>query len=146
MSQTPPSNRTDGQEAPDSRLIVVVPHEPGQLAHVAGLLAEENIDVEAMDGHLVGELGVLMLSTSDDDTALHVLLKANLRAVTSDALVFHMLDRPGALAGVVQLFEQNGLNVRTIHIIHRHAGSAVVAVSTDNDDLALTLLDRDSLL
>ncbi|WP_419919347.1 ACT domain-containing protein [Candidatus Poriferisocius sp.] len=136
-------NQPAGQ---DHRIIVIVPHEPGQLAHIAGLLVEENINVEAIDGQLVGDLGVLILSTSDDDAALQILLRDNLRAVTSDALVFQIPDRPGALAGVVQLFEQNGLNVRTIHIIHRHGGTAVVAVTTDNDELASSLLDPDSLL
>ncbi len=131
---------------PSHRLIVIAPHEPDQLAYVAGLLAEESISIEAIDGQLAGELGVITLSTSDDDAALHALLKANLRAVTSDAIVFHLLDRPGALASVVQRLEQAGLNVRTTHIIHRHAGSAVAAVTTDNDDLARTLLDSDSLL
>ena len=137
-------HRTEG--FPGERLIVIVPHEPGQLAHVTSLLAAESINLESIDGRLAGELGVITLSTGDDDAALRVLLKANLRAVTSDAIVFHMLDRPGALAGVLQLFEQHSVNVRTIHIIHRQSGSAVVAVTTDNDDQARSLLDSDSLL
>ncbi len=148
------SHRRDDQDIRDQsddrlsrkRLIVIVPHEPGQLAHVTNLLAEENINLESIDGRLVGELGVITLSTSDDDAALHVLLKANLRAVTSDAIVLHMFDRPGALAGVLQSFERHSINVRTIHILHRHASSAVVAVTTDNDDQARTLLDNNSLL
>jgi len=141
MSQQP----TD-QEARGRRIIVILPDEPGQLAHVAGVLAEAEINIEAIDGRQAGELGILTLSTSDDDAALHALLKSDLRAVTSDAIVFHLPDRPGALAGVAQLFGQHDLNVRTIHIMHRLAGQAIVAVTTSDDDLARTLLDSDSLL
>ena len=128
------------------RIIVIVPDEPGALARVTGALGEADINIEAIDGRLVGELGVITLSTDDDDGALHALLEAGLRAVTSDCVVFRLADRPGALAGVAQLFGNNDINVRTIHIVHRHGGQAVVAVTTDNDDRARSLLDSDSLL
>ena len=137
--------RTD-QPAPSRRIIVIVPDRPGQLARITAALAEEEINIEAIDGRLAGELGVITLTTNDDDAALLALLKANLRAVTSDAVVFHLPDRPGALAGVAQLFEQHDLNVRTIHIMHRLAGEAIVAVTTSDDDLARTLLNSESLL
>ena len=140
------SLQTTDQAARERRIIVIVPDEPGQLARVAAAIAEEEINIEAIDGRLAGELGIITLSTSDDDAALLALLKANLRAVTSDAVVFHLPDRPGALAGVAQLFGQHDLNVRTIHIMHRLTGQAIVAVTTDDDDLARTLLDSDSLL
>ena len=127
-------------------IIVIVPDEPGALAHVTTVLGEAEINIESIDGRLTGEFGVITLSTDDDDAALHALLHANLRAVTSDVIVFHLADRPGALAGVAQLFSSHKLNVRTIHIVHRLAGHAIVAVTTDDDELARTLIDVDALL
>ena len=132
--------------ADEHRIIVITPHEPGALAQVAGALAEAELNIESIDGRLAGELGIIALSTSDDDAALRALLDADLRAVSSDALVFRLRDRPGALAAVAQQFSEARLNVRTIHIVHRQAGEAVVAVTTDDDEQARTLLDRDSLL
>ena len=129
--------------APHS-IIVVVPHEPGALARVTETLGEAEINIEAIDGCLAGDLGIISLSTSDDDAALGALLKADLRAITSDVVVFHLPDRPGALARVAQLFGRHQLNVRTIHIVHRLAGEAIVAVTTDDDDLARSLLESDS--
>ena len=128
------------------RIIVIVPDEPGALAKVTEVLGEAEINIESMDGRLIGELGVITLGTSDDDAALHVLLEADLRAVTSDAVVFRLPDRPGALAGVAQRFGTHQVSVRTIHIVHRLAGHAIVAVTTDDDDTARSLLDSDSLL
>ena len=127
-------------------IIVIVPDEPGALAHVTTVLGEAEINIESIDGRLTGEFGVITLSTDDDDAALHALLHANLRAVTSDVIVFHLADRPGALAGVTQLFSSHQLNVRTIHIVHRLAGHAIVAVTTDDDELARTLIDVNALL
>lgn len=129
----------------DSHIIVIVPDEPGSLAHVTTVLGEANINIEMIDGR-AGEFGVIMLSTDDDDEAMRVLLQANLRAITSDVIVFRLPDKPGALAGVAQLFSQRNINVRTIHIVHRLANHAIVAVTTDDDELARTLIDADALL
>ena len=134
------------QPAPSRRIIVIVPDRPGGLAQVTAALAEEEINIEAIDGRLAGEFGVITLSTSDDDAALLALLRAGLRAVTSDVIVFRLPDRPGALAGVAQLFSEHHVNARTIHIMHRLEGHAIVAVTTDNDDLARTLIGSESLL
>ena len=129
----------------DSHIIVIVPDEPGSLANVTTVLGEANINIEMIDGR-AGEFGVITLSTDDDDEAMRVLLQANLRAITSDVIVFRLPDRPGALAGVAQLFGSNNINVRTIHIVHRLAEHAIVAVTTDDDELARTLIDADALL
>ena len=140
------SHPATGNQERGSRIIVIVPDEPGSLAKVTEVLGEAEINIESIDGGSIGELGVLTLRTSDDDAALHALLEADLRAVTSDAIVFRLPDRPGALAGVAQLFGNHQVNVRTIHIVHRLAGHAIVAVTTDDDDKARSLLDKDSLL
>lgn len=127
------------------RIIVIVPNESGSLALVTEALGEEGINIEMIDGRQAGDFGVIALSTYDDDAALRALLKANLRAITTDAVVFRLPDQPGALARVAQQFGEHQLNVRTIHIVHRLAGNAIVAVTTDDDDLARSLLDSDSL-
>ena len=134
------------QQAPSRRIIVIVPDRPGGLALVTTALAEAEINIETLDGRLAGEFGVITLTTSDDDGALLALLKAGLRAITTDSIVFHLPDRPGALAGVAQRFSEHNLNTRTIHIVHRLEGHAIVAVTTDDDDLARTLIDSESLL
>ena len=133
--------------APGSPYItVIVPDQPGSLALIAQALGDADINIESLDGRLVGELGVVSLSTNNDDAALLALLEAGLRAVTSDSIVFHLPDRPGALAGVADLLRRHQINVRTIHIVNRLAGRAVVALTTDDDARARSLLDADSVL
>ena len=128
------------------RIIVLVPHEPGSLSRVTQVLGDANINIEYIDGRSIGELGVISLGTDDDDAALHAMLEEGLRAVTSDAIVFHLPDRPGALAGVSRVFYEHKINVRTIHIMHRIQGHAIVAVTTDDDETARSLLDQASLI
>lgn len=140
------NQRSDKDTGRGGRVIVIVPDKPGGLARVANALGDEGINIEMIDGRLAGEIGVITISTDDDDAALQALLKANLRAVTSDVVVLRLPDKPGALAGVAQLFGEHQINVRTIHIVHRLAGQAVVAVTTDDDNRARSLLDSDSLI
>ena len=130
----------------DSHIIVIVRDQPGGLARITTALAEAEINIEMIDGRRAGEFGVVKLSTDNDDEAMRVLLQANLRTVTSDVVLFRLPDKPGALAGVAQLFASHDINVRTIHIVHRFAEHAIVAVTTDDDDLARTLVDADALL
>ncbi len=139
-------NESHADDTTRSRIIVIVPDRPGSLARVTEALAEAEVNIEMIDGRSAGELGVITLSTDDDDAALLALQRANLRALTSDTIVFRLPDKPGALAGVARLFGEHRINVRTIHIAHRLAGQAIVAVTTDNDDLARSLLDSDSLI
>ena len=133
-------------QARSNRIIVIVPHGPESLVRVTEALVEAEINIETINGRLIGGMDVITLSTSDDDAALLALLKADLRAVTSDAVVFHLPDRPGALAVVARLFSRHRISVRTIHIVRRLAGHTIVAVTTDDDDKARALLDSDSLL
>ena len=115
-------NESHADDTTRSRIIVIVPDRPGSLARVTEALAEAEVNIEMIDGRSAGELGVITLSTDDDDAALLALQRANLRALTSDTLVFRLPDKPGALAGVARLFGDHRINVRTIHIAHRLAG------------------------
>ena len=135
-----------GNNPSQNRIIVIVPDEPGSLVQVTEALGNAQVNIQAIDVHNAQEFGLISLNTDDDDAALHALLDANLRAVTSDAVIFHLKDEPGALARVARRFSENQINVRTIHIVHRFAGHAIVAVTTDDDDLARSLLDSDILL
>lgn len=131
---------------PDRRIIAFTSQGTGALALVAQTLADAGVNIESIDGEMAGEFGVITLRTSDDDAALQALLRADVRAVTSDAVVFRLPDQPGALASVARRFMDANLNVRTIHIVHHQAGHAIVAVTTDDDESARALLDDDQLI
>ena len=137
---------TDSDRRNEHRIIALVAHEPGSLAQVTAALAKAGVNIEWIDSRLLGQMGAIVLRTDNDDAALRVLLAADIRAVTSDQIIFHLPDRPGALAAVAQDFARRQINVRTIHIVHRYAGEAVIAVSTDDDIRARAALDPESLL
>ena len=131
---------------PDRRIIAFTSQGTDALSLVAHTLGEAGINIEAMDANMAGEYGVIILRTDNDDAALHALVEADVRAITSEAVVFRLPDEPGALASVSRRFMDANLNVRTIHIVHRQAGHSIVAVTTDDDEAARELLDDYSLI
>ena len=89
---------------------------------------------------------VISLGIYDDNAALHAMLEEDWRAVTSDAIVFHLSDRPRSLAGVSRAFHENRINERTIHVMHCIRGHVIVDITTDDDEPARILLYPDSLI
>lgn len=128
------------------RIVLIGARGSEPLASAAEALAEAEIQIVSSRERRVPEWEVFSLATSDDDEALRVLLGADLRAISSAAIIFHLHDRPGALARVVELLERQHVQVRTIHLVDRRAGQAVVAVTTNDDEAARALLDPDALL
>ena len=128
------------------RIIIIVRDEVGVIAGVARALAEAGVNIESLDTEGAGEQGIITLTTDDTDTALRALAGAGFRAATDDSLLFRLPDEPGALAKVAERFKTAGVNIRSLHILDRRAGQAVVALSTHDLEEARKLLDPGSIV
>ena len=128
------------------RIIVIVRDEVGVIAGVARALADRGVNIESLDTERAGEQGIITLTTDDTDTALRALAGAGFRAATDDSLVFRLPDEPGALARVAERFKAAGVNIRSLHILDRRAGQAVVALSAHDLEEARKLLDPGSIV
>jgi hypothetical protein len=128
------------------RIIIIVRDEVGVIAGVTRALADQDVNIESLDTERAGEQGIITLTTDDTDRALRALKEAEFRAVTDDSLVFRLPDEPGALARVAERFKAAGVNIRSLHILDRRAGQAVVALSAQDREEARKLLDPESLV
>ncbi len=129
-----------------NRIIITVRDEVGVIADISKVLADENINIEALNTEVAGEKGVVILTTNESDRALHVLMSAGFRAVTDEATVIRLRDEPGALARVAEKFKVAGVNIQSMHILNRHAGYANVALTTDDETKAKVLLEGQEVL
>jgi hypothetical protein len=77
--------------------------------------------------------------------ALHALRDAGWYAVTEDAFVIRVKDKPGALARVAKRFKDAGIHVRSIRIIQHEGEWGMVAVSAEPIEEARALV-KDKLL
>jgi hypothetical protein len=125
--------------------IVVVCEEqrPGLLADIAGALAEAGVNIESLDAETtrgVGAQGVVILTVDRYDDALAALRVAGFLAVTEDAILVRLENKPGALAEIAQRFKAAGINLRSVRFVFRNDEYALVALAADRSEDALALV------
>ena len=127
------------------QITIVTESRRGLTADIAGLLAEEGINIETLDAEEVEGADVVTLTVDRYNRALAALRDGGYPAVTEDALLVRIEDEPGALAKVAVRFKEADIPVRSIRIIRRRNGFGIVAISTERTEVAKELV-RDLLI
>jgi histidine decarboxylase len=123
------------------QITIIATARAGLMADLAELLGNAGINIETLEAFVVREWDIVQLTVSNYDQALQVLRDAGYNAITEDAVVINVQDRPGALAQVTRRLYQAGVEMRSMRILHRQAGEAMVAISMDRNQDAMQLID-----
>ncbi|OHB66317.1 MAG: hypothetical protein A2V70_03620 [Planctomycetes bacterium RBG_13_63_9] len=110
------------------------------LAEVSEAMAAAGVNIETLDAETIGGAGVLRLTVDRYDVALRALSKTPFHAISEDAIVVQLEDRPGELARIMRRFKEANINLRSVRIIRRGDGTSIVAVDTPRTDEAKELL------
>ncbi len=127
------------------QITIVTESRRGLTADIAGLLAEEGINIETLDAEEGEGADVVTLTVDRYNRALAALRDGGYPAVTEDAMLVRIEDEPGALAKVAVRFKEADIPVRSIRIIRRRNGFGIVAISTERTEAAKELV-RESLI
>jgi hypothetical protein len=127
------------------QIVILSEGRPGLVADVTIALGERGVNISTIDAETSQGVGVVRMTVSDYDLALRTLRDAGLHAFSEDVLLIRVEDKPGALARVARRLKDAGLNLTSLRIIRREAGSGVAALSTDDGPKARDLL-RDAVL
>lgn len=127
------------------QITIVTKDRAGLAADIAAVLGENDINIESLDAEEVVGMGVVTLTVDHYNRALHALRDAGWHAVTEDAFVIRVKDKPGALARVAKRFKDAGIHVRSIRIIQHEGEWGMVAVSAEPIEEARALV-KDKLL
>ena len=122
------------------RITVIVHNRPGAVADVSAALAERGVNIESLDVDGAEETGVINLAVDRYDEALQALRDASFQAISEDAIVISIEDKPGALAGVAARFKEAGINIRSMHILRRAPDRALVSIVSDRRAEAMELV------
>lgn len=123
-----------------NEIIIPVKEPPGTLAAVSESLARARINIEFIEARVVGESGIIVLRVDRYDAALRILRDAGYRAVTEDALVLDLENRPGALAEVARRLADARIGIRSLRIVERAGDRSLVALVADDPDAARRIL------
>lgn len=122
--------------------MIPITSRPGVLAAIAKLMADGGVDIRSLDARedQNSAHGVIQLEVDRYDEALALLREAGYSPVTEDALLMRVPDEPGSLARVAARFSEAGVNVRSLHILHRQDGESLVSLVTEDNDAARALV------
>ena len=127
------------------QITIVCESHSGVMAEIAEVLAAAGVNIETLDAETIGNSGVIVLTVDRYDIALRALSQTPFHAISEDAIVVQLDDKPGELARITRRFKDAEINLRSIHIIRRDAGKSIVAISTRRTEQAKELV-KDMLI
>jgi hypothetical protein len=124
------------------QFVVQVPNKPGQMARLAEQMAAAGVDLRAIGGGGLGEVGHFIMTTADDDGARRVLEDGGWTYLEGESLLTEVEDRPGGLATIARELADNGVNVMGHLFLGRWSDRATFAFVVDDPEKARPILER----
>jgi predicted amino acid-binding ACT domain protein len=113
----------------------------GFVANITELLEQNRVNIEDIQADFYGEMAVCNLSTCDDEKTIILLRKHGYRVSTTKQLRFKVADQSGILAKISRLLTDHAIHIKSINHVHKGIGSAMISMSTSNDELASILVN-----
>ena len=129
-----------------TRIVVMANNQVGVIADITAVLANAGINLESINTEANSEHEAVVLTTDNSDRALYVLNQAGYKAVGDEVLVLRLRDEPGALAKVAENLKQAGVNIQSMHILNRHGGYAMIALTTNDRARTLEAIGSDTVV
>ena len=124
------------------QFVVQVTNKPGQMALLAEQLGAAGVDLRAIGGGGLGEVGHFIMTTADDDGARRVLEAGGWTFLEGESLLTEVEDRPGGLAAIARELADNGVNVLGHLFLGRWSDRATFAFVVDDPEKARPILER----
>jgi len=123
------------------QISVFLENRPGRLSALCRILAEAGVNLSTLTLAETGEFGLLRLITPDPDKARQVIEQAGYAATATEVVALQVPDRPGGLASVLRVLEENKISVEYMYAFAMRAGGdAVMVFRFDDMDRAISVL------
>ncbi len=124
------------------QFVVQVTNRPGQMALLAEQMAARGVDLRAIGGGGIGDVGHMIMTTADDDAARQVLEDGGWTFIEGESLLAEVDDQPGGMARVARELADAGVNVMGHLFLGRWSDRATFAFVVDDPDKARPILER----
>ena len=115
------------------QISVFLENRAGQLAGITRILAEQGVDIRAMNIAEASDYGLLRLIVADFEKTLEVLNTAGYPAAVSEVVTIAVPDKPGGLAEALQVLDRQHINVTYMYsIFSRLAGKAYMVMKVND--------------
>jgi len=125
------------------QIYVFLENKSGRLAELTSALAEASINIRALSLAETIDYGVLRLIVDKPAAARKALSEAGFTVTETEVVAVEMPDRPGGLAGIVDLVTQSGLNIEYLYaFVGQRGENAVVIFRIDDVKAAVAALQQ----
>ena len=125
-----------------NQFVVQLQNEPGALASLSEALANRGIDVRAIGGGGLGDVGHVIMTTSDDDGTRALLESGGYTFAEGESILAEVEDRPGGMARIARELSDAGVNIQGHLFLGRWGDRAMLGFVVDKPDLARPILER----
>ena len=122
------------------QIIIISENRPGVVAEISEAMAAAGVNIETIAAETLGASAVTIMTVDKYDEALRALAQTPFSAISEDAIVVQLDDRPGELARITRRLKDANINLRSIRIIRREGGKGIVAIATERTAQTLELL------
>ena len=123
------------------QLSLFLENKPGRLIEPCRLLSGAGINIRTLSVADTQQFGILRMIVSDWQKAAAVLQEAGCVFKVTEVLAVEVPDRPGGLAGVLELFENSGVNIEYMYAFtFGRQDKAVLIFRFDQPDEAIRKL------
>jgi hypothetical protein len=128
------------------QISVFLENKSGRLADVTTLLSEGNINLRAITIADTADFGILRLIVDDTEKALSVLEKGGFTAKVTKVLGIEVEDKPGGLAKVMHVFDQNNVNIEYLYAtLEKNRDKAVVIFKVEDIEYGNRIIEENNL-
>jgi hypothetical protein len=122
---------------------VFLENKSGRLAEVTKALGEGGVNLRAMTIADTADFGILRLIADKTERALKILSNGGFTARVTEVLGVEVPDKPGGLAGVMEAFAENSVNIEYLYVsLERNEENAVVIFKVEDIDKGIKVLEQ----
>jgi hypothetical protein len=125
-----------------NQFVVQLKNEPGSMAVLAERLAARGVDLRAIGGGGLGDVGHVIMTTADDEKTKAVLDEDGYTYYEGESILAEVDDRPGGMARVARELADADVNIYGHLFLGRWGDRAMFAFVVDNTERARPILER----
>lgn len=118
------------------QISIFLENKPGQLSGICRALAKENVNIATLSLADWADFGIVRMIVDDHERAKDVLAAAGYVANVSEVVAVCVPDRPGGMAGVMQVLDRAGVDIEYSYAFAFHKGEKAVLVFRFDDNAA----------
>ena len=128
------------------QISVFLENNAGRLGEVTRVLAEAGINLRAISIADTADFGILRLIVDKCDVAMKALNDSGFTTRVTDVVAVEIEDKPGSLAGVMDLFRKSMVNIEYLYAsLEGKTGKAVVIFKLAEHQKGLQLIRDNGL-